>query len=143
MPCVVVNLDDAQARLLSQALNRIHGEDDLGLRAELIREILRVIPEDEVLAILPETLGGLKGLTSLGQETIANHLQYWERARATRLRHLQFKLTVEQLETAETAIAQALPAASKMQGDSPNVRGKALYLICKAFLGKEQRDGEQ
>ena len=36
VPCVVINLDDAQARLLAQALNRVHGEDDLGLRAELI-----------------------------------------------------------------------------------------------------------
>ena len=33
VPCVVVDLDDASARLLAQALNRIHGEDDLGLRA--------------------------------------------------------------------------------------------------------------
>ncbi len=30
--CVVVGLDDADARLLAQALNRIHGDDDLGLR---------------------------------------------------------------------------------------------------------------
>ena len=39
-PCVVVELDDARARLLAQALNRIQGEDDLGLRAELIRQVL-------------------------------------------------------------------------------------------------------
>src|SRR5688572_30617065 len=35
-PCVVVDLDDAQAKLLAQALNRIQGEDDLGLKAELM-----------------------------------------------------------------------------------------------------------
>ena len=29
-PCVVVSADGAEARLLSQALNRIQGEDDLG-----------------------------------------------------------------------------------------------------------------
>ena len=36
VPCVVVELDDSRARLLAQALNRVHGEDDLGLRAELV-----------------------------------------------------------------------------------------------------------
>ena len=143
IPCVVVNVDDDQARLLSQALNRIHGEDDLGLRAEIIRDMLRTIPEDEVLAILPETLDGLKGLASLGQETIANHLQNWERARAVRLRNLQFKLTAEQLETVETAIARVLPQARKVRGNSPNARGTALYLICKSFLEKEEHDGKQ
>ncbi|HZA25354.1 MAG TPA: ParB/RepB/Spo0J family partition protein, partial [Dehalococcoidia bacterium] len=39
VPCVVVGLNDAHARLLSQALNCIAGEDDLGLRAEMLKEI--------------------------------------------------------------------------------------------------------
>lgn len=30
VPCVVVEVDDARARLLAQALNHIHGEDDPG-----------------------------------------------------------------------------------------------------------------
>jgi ParB family transcriptional regulator, chromosome partitioning protein len=37
VPCAVVDLDDAHARLLAQALNRVQGEDDLGLRADLLR----------------------------------------------------------------------------------------------------------
>ena len=32
-PCVVVEADGVEARLLSQALNRIQGEDNIGLRA--------------------------------------------------------------------------------------------------------------
>ncbi len=40
VPCVVVDLDDSNARLLAQALNRIQGEDDLGMKAELIRHVL-------------------------------------------------------------------------------------------------------
>jgi ParB family transcriptional regulator, chromosome partitioning protein len=142
IPCVVVNVDDDQARLLSQALNRIHGEDDLGLRAEIMREILRTIPEDEVLALLPGTLEGLKGLASLGQEAMAAHLRNWEQVRAVRLRHLQFKLTAEQLETVEAAIAQVLPEAKKVRGNSPNTRGTALYMISKSFIGKEETNGK-
>jgi ParB family transcriptional regulator, chromosome partitioning protein len=34
VPCVIVELDDAQTRLLAQALNNIHGQDDLGLRVK-------------------------------------------------------------------------------------------------------------
>ena len=140
VPCVVVSADDSHARLLAQALNHIHGEDDLGLRAELIREVLQVIPEEEVLTILPDTINGLKGMASLGQETVAGYLQNWERARAVRLRNLIFKLTEEQLLLVDKAIEHILPKARRHHGISPNARGTALYLICKSFLDKETED---
>jgi ParB family chromosome partitioning protein len=140
VPCVVVRVNDSHARLLAQALNHIHGEDDLGLRAELLREVMNVIPEEEVLTILPETLDGLKGMANLGQETVAGYLQNWEKARAVRLKNLQFKLTGEQLQSVETAIERALPEARRQQGISPNTRGIALYLICKSYLEKENKN---
>ena len=140
VPCVVVSVDNAHARLLAQALNHIHGDDDLGLRAELIQEVMQVLPEEEVLAVLPDTLNGLKGMASLGQETIAGYLQKWEQARAVRLRNLIFKLTDEQLQTVETAVKQVLPEAKRQQGISPNSRGTALFLICKSFIDRENKD---
>jgi ParB family chromosome partitioning protein len=140
VPCVIVILDDAHARLFAQALNHIHGDDDLGLRAELIREVLKTIPEGDVLKILPDTMVGLKGMATLGQEKMAGYLQNWEKARAVRLRNLLFKLTSEQLPTIETAIERILPEARRQQGVSPNSRGTALYLICKSYLEKETHD---
>ena len=140
VPCVIVNLDNAHARLFAQALNHIHGDDDLGLHAELIREVLKTIPEQEVLAILPDTMVGLKGMATFGKETMAGYLQNWEKARAVRLRNLLFKLTSEQLPTIETAIDQMLPEARRRQGISPNSRGTALYLICQSYLEKETQD---
>jgi ParB family chromosome partitioning protein len=139
VPCVVVDVDDAHARLLAQALNHLHGDDDLGLRAELIREVLRVLPEKEVLAVLPETTDSLSGMASMGQETIATFLQNWEKARAVRLRNLILKVTEEQLQSVEKAIEQVLPEARRHQGISPNARGTALYLICKSFLDRENK----
>src|SRR5919106_2612576 len=68
VPCVVVEADDANAGLLSQALNRIQGQDDLGLQAELIKEVLQSLPQEEVLQLLPETAQSLQALSSLGQE---------------------------------------------------------------------------
>ncbi len=67
VPCVVVDLDDAQARLLAQALNRIEGADDLGLKAELVREVLKSLPQDEVIGLLPETAESIRVLAYLGQ----------------------------------------------------------------------------
>jgi ParB family chromosome partitioning protein len=98
-----------------------------------------VLPEKEVLAILPETPGSLSGMASMGQETIATFLQNWEKARAVRLRNLIFKMTQEQLLTIEKAIDQILPEAKRQQGISPNARGTALYLICKSFVDKEDK----
>ena len=87
-PCVVVDIDDAHAHLLAQALNRIQGEDDVGLKAELVRHVLESLPEQEVLDLLPETSETLQALATLGKADLAEHLQAWEQARAARLEHI-------------------------------------------------------
>ena len=53
VPCVVVQIDDGEARLLSQALNHIAGEDNPGLRGEVLRQILESTPERQVAELLP------------------------------------------------------------------------------------------
>ena len=133
-PCVVLDLDDGDARLLSQALNRVHGEDDLGLRAELVRQVLELMPREEVLGLLPETAQGLDALAALGQQDMADYLQTWQKAQAARLKHLQFQLTVSQLEVVEPALEALIPEARTSRGDSPNARGTALYLLCRRHL---------
>lgn len=137
-PCVVVEVDDGEARLLSQALNRIQGDDDLGLRAELMREVLDHLSAEDVVALLPETAESLAYLASLGQEEMAGHLESWQRAQDARLKHLQFQLTPAQLEVVEEVMARLLPKARESQDDSPNARGTALYLLCVAFLELEE-----
>ena len=138
VPCAVVDLDDAHARLLAQALNHVHGEDDLGLRAEAVREILKRIPQEQVLAILPETSSNLSALSTLGQQEMAEHLEAWQEAQAARLRHLQFQLTPSQLDVVQRALAQATRSAKDAHDDSPNARGIALYILCRTYLEKEE-----
>jgi ParB family transcriptional regulator, chromosome partitioning protein len=137
VPCVVVDLNDARARLLAQALNRVQGEDDLGLKAEIVKKILATLPKEEVLNILPETAGSLKALTSLNQDDIANYLQKWQQAQNARLVNLQFRLNRNQMEVVQEALEHKLPEARKAKGDNPNSRGIALYLLCKDYLEKE------
>ena len=136
-PCVVVDVDDVHARLLAQALNRIQGEDDLGLKAELIREVLKSLPQEEVLSLLPETTKSLQSLASLGQESMAEYLQNWQRAQAAKLKHLQFQMLPSQLEVVEEALSRLLPQAKEAQGKSPNTRGTALFLLCQRYLKEE------
>ena len=140
VPCVVVELDDKHARLLAQALNHIHGEDDIGLRAELLREVLDTVSEGEVVSLLPDTAASLRAIATMGQETMADYLRSWEQARLARLRPLHFRLTKQQVETVEAAISRMLVQARQVKGDSPNVRGTALYLLCKFYLGREDSE---
>ena len=137
VPCVVVEADDMEARLLGQCLNRIAGEDDLGLKAELIRELLGSLPQEEVIKLLPETADSLNALASLGQEDMASHLIAWQEAQQARLKHMQFQLTSVQLVVVDQALARVMPEAKSAGGDNPNVRGTALYLLCKRILDLE------
>jgi len=133
VPCVVVELRDAQAMLLSQVLNRIRGEDDFGVKAELVRRMLDEIPEGNVLSLLPETEDSLRALSSLGQEDLAEHLEAWERAQEARLRHLTFQLSDSQKEVVEEALERVVAGVTKAE-ENPNKRGNALYLLCRTYL---------
>ncbi len=137
VPCAVVDIDDVQARLLSLALNRIEGEDDLGLKAELMKKALEEVSQDEILELLPETSQSLQALASMGQIEMATYLQNWQQAQSARLHHAQFQLTQTQSEIVEEALINVLPTIDKSLTESPNMRGTALHLICKYYIDKE------
>lgn len=132
-PCVIVDLDDADAMLLAQALNQIEGEDDQGRRAELIRTVLASLSQDEVIAILPETVESLHTLTSLGQDDLAASLHAWQKAQAARLEHMTFQLTEIQRLDVEEALG-SLPTINASETGNPNTRGNALHELCRRYL---------
>jgi len=137
VPCVVVAANDAEARLLSQALNHLAGQDNPGLRGELLRRVLEATPLEQVRDLLPDSPQGLQALCTLGQEELARHLRQWEQTQAARLKHLTFQLLPEQLCVVEAALRQAMPRARKIRGHSPNLRGTALFVICQHFLRRQ------
>ena len=136
-PCAVVDLDDAQARLLAQALNRIQGEDNLGLKAELVRQVLESLPEQEVLDLLPETAEPLQALATLGKADLAEHLEAWEQAQAARLEHMIFQLSHKQVEVVTEALERVMAGVTK-DGSNPNRRGNALHQLCRDYLERSQ-----
>jgi ParB-like chromosome segregation protein Spo0J len=54
-PVVVVELDDARARVLAQTLNRTRGADDPQAYARLLEEVLAELDVEEVTTLLPES----------------------------------------------------------------------------------------
>ena len=140
VPCVIVELDDARAMLLAQALNGLRGEDDLALKGALLKEILSSVSEDEVLSLLPETTESLKSLSLINEMNLAEYLKTWEERQAARLRHMQLQFTDKQLETVEEAVSLVMDKVKKDVFDNPNARGNAIFLLCKFYL--ERRDLE-
>ena len=140
VPCVVVELDDAGARLLAQALNRVQGEDDLVLKAESLKKILESISQTDVIELIPETAVSLQSLASLNQDTIAGYLQNWEANQSARLKHMGFQLTPDQLDIVGQALKRMASEASKCQSGNPNVKGNALYLLCKNYLLHQDKE---
>lgn len=137
-PCVIVHLDDPEARLLAQALNGIHGQDDPAQKGQVLRTILSAIPPEKVLSLLPESAASLQALSSLEQEDLAQHLLAWQAARDARLQHLQLQFTHQQLATVEQALQRMLPRAKKAAWNNPNTRANAMFLICKYYLEKSE-----
>ena len=137
--CVVADLDDAHARLLAQALNHLHGEDDLGLRAELLRTVLEHLPQEDVLAVLPESAESLQELAALGQQDLAEYLQNWRHAKGARLHHFTAQLTSDQLALVRDTLEPFVARVSVGEGGNPNRRGLALLLLCKTY--RELREG--
>ena len=134
VPCVIVDLNDSKSRLLAQALNRVQGEDDLGLKAEMVREVLESIPQSEVLSLLPESAASLEALSSLRETSLAEHLEAWQRAQAARLHHMIFQLSADQVRVVEEALDGIAAKAVDNEGAPPNRRGNALFLLCRSYL---------
>ncbi len=139
VPCVEVHADDTQARLLTQALNAIHGEDDLNRKAALVKEILTAMPAEEVSAILPETADALRGLASIGQTSpaaLGDQLAAWSEAQqaraAVKLHVTSFPFSDQQKDIVEEAVARALPRVTGTE--APNRRALALVEVCRDWL---------
>jgi ParB family chromosome partitioning protein len=139
VPCIIVNLNDAEAMLLAQALNGIHGEDDLAMKGAMLNRILTSIPKEKVLSLLPETAVSLSALSSIGKEDLAAHLQAWQQAQSARLKHMQLQFSTEQMQTVEQALDMVIAKAKNTSGNNPNIRGTAMYLLARYYLERNKR----
>jgi ParB family chromosome partitioning protein len=140
--CVVVELGDNEAKLLSQALNHIHGTDDLGLRAEIMRDLMKKLDAQEIMLLLPETASSLQLLASLGKADIRDYLQNFQQAQQARLYHLQFQITNDQRDVIEQALSRLMPTLKRGRSPNANLRGIALHELCKRFIEGGKKHGK-
>ena len=134
-PCVVVDLDETEARLLSQAMNAIHGEDDLSLKAELFSEVLKRKTSQEVAELLPGTRESFESLASLGTQDLSSHLESWNQSRKLRPKQYLVRLTEEQLEVVQRAVDCITRSC---ETDSDNPRGDAIYEMARLYVNQEE-----
>jgi ParB family transcriptional regulator, chromosome partitioning protein len=139
VPCVIVDLDDAEAMLLAQALNGIHGEDDLAMKGAMLNRIITSIPKEKVLSLLPETAESLSALSAIGKEDLAAHLKAWQQAQSARLKHMQLQFSHEQLQTVEQALDMVITKAKNVSSNNPNIRGTAMYLLARYYLERNKK----
>ena len=80
-PVVVVELDDAAARLLAQTLNRTRGADDPAAYAKLLEQVLEEFVPEQVTEFLPETESSIdRILREYGTERVELALALCRRA---------------------------------------------------------------
>lgn len=132
-PCVIVEADDPAARLLALALNNIDGEEDPGLQAESIRQILERYSESDVLSLLPETAESLQQLSGLGSISVDDYAESWQLRKKTRLKHFRFRVSDLQRSIVERAITLVPEEALSDEGN-PNHRDNALVQICRDYI---------
>ncbi len=128
--CYVWPCDDATALLLLATLNRLEGQDDPRLRAELLRDLAAALSADELALLLPEDASGVRnGLALLDLDVDALLADLARRAdEGDGLRAITFAVSAGDEEAIEAAVAAAAAAL-----DGKNRRGRALALIARAY----------
>ena len=121
VPCVVVELDDADARLL--------------------RDLLAQLLEQELLSVLPETRESLNALASLGQEDLVSRLRAWQEGREGHVKHFTARLTPDQKDLVDEVIGTILARITPGQDGNPNRKGLAPYHLCLAYNELQEANG--
>ncbi len=132
VPCVVLELDDRRAKILSVNLNEMRGESLPNLLANLVHDLSKELTLDDLESQLPYSISELKDSLELlkipdGLEAYLNE----EAERQERERPTILSFVVEDAETVERAIVKA----QEMHGG--HTRGRALVDIARSYLEQE------
>ena len=130
VPCVVVDLDDKRAKILSVNLNEMKGQSLPNLLGSLIHDLSKELTLEDLETQLPYTINELKD--SLELLKIPDGLDAFleeEAAKQARDQPTILSFVVENAEIVERAIE----AAKTKQGLT---RGKALVEIARAYISE-------
>jgi ParB family chromosome partitioning protein len=132
VPCVVMDLDDRRAKILSVNLNEMKGQSLPDLLANLVHDLSRDVTLADLETQLPYSIDELKD--SLELLKIPDGLEAYladEAARQEKLRPQILSFVVDDAEVVEGAIKAAMGRQEK----NPT-RGRALLEICRHYLSE-------
>ena len=135
VPCVVVDVDDRRAKVLTVNLNELKGQSVPALLAELVHDLSKELSLEDLASQLPYTIPELEDLQDLlripdGLE--AQLVEEAERMERERPRVLSFAVSPDQEAVIEEALAKA---TADVAGTS---RGAVLTCLAQAYLKGDQ-----
>ncbi len=135
VPCVVLDLDDRRARILSVNLNEMKGQSLPNLLASLVHDLSKELTLEDLESQLPYSISELKDSLELlkipdGLEAYLNE----EAERQEREQPTILSFVVDDAETVERAITKA------QETRSGQTRGRALVEIARSYV---EREGEE
>jgi len=133
VPCILLDLDDRRAKILSINLNELKGQSVPDLLARLVHDLSAELSLDDLSSQLPYSKAELDDVLEILKvpDGFKEYLDA-EVEKAERERPLILSFVVENLEVIENAIQLA-----QTRGGAGTTRGRALLDVCKAFLGQE------
>jgi len=131
--CYLWPCDDAEALTLMATLNRLEGQDQPVRRAELLAELVGLIPEVDLSILLPESqseIEALLGLMELDADALLRELEESSgRYGTAETRLVSFLVPVEDEEVVVSIIDGI---ASQLAGR--NRRGRALVTLARHYV---------
>lgn len=132
VPCIVVELDENEARIKTIQLNRLRGEDEPELLARLLRELEIEMGLEEISARLPfDRVEIEESLELVELETSEESRKKLEREMSEMLKDRIFSIIVSEQEKASIERAIHLFNSRSETGLRP---GSALARICEAVI---------
>ncbi len=133
MPCVVLDLDDKRAKILSINLNEMSGEPVPALLSELLHDLNKEIALQDLETLLPYSKSEMEDALELlklpdGLDALLEEEAKKEEAEAPVI--VSIVLDKKQNEVFEAALEKAL----KEIGAIKNRKGRALELMARAYL---------
>jgi ParB/RepB/Spo0J family partition protein len=135
VPCVVVDVDDKRAKILSVNLNEMRGQSLPTLLANLVHDLSKELVLEDLEKQLPYSLDELKD--SLDLLKIPDGLDDFLRAEAQRQARERPQILTFVVDDAEV-VEEAIESVKRQQGIG--TRGKALVAIARAYLGNQESD---
>ena len=131
--CVVWEIDDSQARLNLDSLNRICGQDIPELRTSLLEGLLQDYSADELARLVPDNikeLGNLEHLVNTNLENLTD-----EKHVSQEIDHMQF-IAFSLCQTDAEIVNLALARAEELTHESIS-HGESLVAIARFYLEQD------